>query len=83
MKMKHMSRYYIRLLLILLISGPLFAQDNENELPQDSTAFKEKYGLRLGIDLSRLGRTFSIQTIRVLKLMRIIALQNAFMWLVN
>ena len=57
MKMKHMSRYYIRLLLILLISAPLFAQDNENELPQDSTAFKEKYGLRFGIDLSRLGRT--------------------------
>ena len=57
MKMKHMSRYYIRLLLILLISTPLFAQDNENKLPQDSTAFKEKYGLRFGIDLSRLGRT--------------------------
>ena len=57
MKMKHMSRYYIRLLLILLISAPLFAQYNENELPQDSTAFKEKYGLRFGIDLSRFGRT--------------------------
>ena len=57
MKMKPMSRYYISLLLILIISGPLFAQNNENEFSQDSTAFKKKYGLRFGIELSRLGRT--------------------------
>ena len=55
--MKQMLRYYIRLLLVLLISAPLFAQDTENEVTKDRTVFKEKYGLRFGIDLSKLGRT--------------------------
>lgn len=50
-------RYFIRILLLLFITAPLFSQDNKDNVALDSLGFKEKYGIRFGLDLSKLGRT--------------------------
>lgn len=50
MKMKHISIYIISSFLFL--SQLSFAQT------QDSITYKERYGLTLGVDLSKLGRSF-------------------------
>lgn len=59
--MKPMSRYSISILCLLMTVSSLFAQKDEEQTADaikiDSIGFQEKYGLRFGIDLSRLGRT--------------------------
>ena len=58
MKTQYMHASYIRsLVLLLLFSSIVFAQE-KNETGIDTLVYKQKYGLRLGIDLSKIGRTF-------------------------
>lgn len=56
--MKHMYKYSISLFLILFSSCLLFSQEAEKKASSDSIVYKQKYGLRVGIDLSRLARRF-------------------------
>ena len=55
-----MLRYFTSILLfILLFAGQLHAQTEPINLQQkDTTSYKDKYGLRAGIDLGRLAQTF-------------------------
>ena len=59
--MKPMSKYTISILCFLLSITISSAQNEQvetlGEKETDSISFQEKYGLRFGIDLSRLGRT--------------------------
>lgn len=50
MKMLPMSRYIISI-LIVLIGSSIFAQKNEQV--QDTATYKDRYGLRVGIDIVR------------------------------
>ncbi|NNK83805.1 MAG: hypothetical protein HKO92_11830 [Flavobacteriaceae bacterium] len=56
MKQQHMLRYIISILCLVLFSVTLSAQNDS--IPKDSIAFKNKYGIRVGADLSKLARTF-------------------------
>lgn len=57
MKTPSMYRYFIKILFICLaISNIGIAQ--ENDVVRDTLIFKEKYGLRLGADISKLVRSF-------------------------
>lgn len=60
MKKKHIISYIISsLLLVLLICAPANAQnDSIASTVTDSIIIKEKYGLRVGADISKLARTF-------------------------
>lgn len=52
-----MSRYFISL-LIVLCSYTAYSQDKPIDLnPKDSITYQQSYGLRLGVDLSRILRT--------------------------
>lgn len=53
-----MSRYFTSVFLILLLSNLGYSQDADSE-PKDSVEYKQKYGLRVGVDLSRLVRSFA------------------------
>ena len=59
--MKVMSKYSISILCLILAFGLTSAQSNLEEkkpnIQQDSVVFQEKYGLRFGVDISRLART--------------------------
>ncbi|MFK7832686.1 MAG: DUF6048 family protein [Winogradskyella sp.] len=58
MKTQHMFASCIRSLAILLLfSTMVFAQD-EKKIVNDTLVFKQKYGLRLGADISKLARTY-------------------------
>ncbi|MDT0643311.1 DUF6048 family protein [Zunongwangia sp. F363] len=59
MKLKHTSLYITNLLLLLLFFGNLQAQEQEIPPPSvpDSVQYKQKFGLRAGVDLSKLLRT--------------------------
>lgn len=58
MKTQYMSTSSIRsLLLLLLFTSMAFAQD-EKKTVADTLIYKQKYGLRLGTDISKLARTF-------------------------
>ncbi|WP_299114186.1 DUF6048 family protein [uncultured Winogradskyella sp.] len=53
-----MYKYFIKsLVALLLCSSTTFAQVEEQEKTQDTTVFKQKYGLRLGADISKLVRS--------------------------
>jgi hypothetical protein len=56
MKLQLMLKYSISTLLILLMFNTTLAQNDS--IPSDSTKFAQKYGLRLGGDISKLVRTF-------------------------
>ena len=57
MKMKSMLKYFISLLGCLSMCMPLHAQ--QDSIPTiDSLVIKKKYGLRVGVDLSKITRTF-------------------------
>lgn len=56
MKLQLMLKYFISLCFGLLII--FSAEGQEEEISQDSTKFNQKYGLRLGVDLSKIVRTF-------------------------
>ena len=56
MKSQHMLKYYISTILILLMIFSVEAQNNpdsDQDKSQDSTKFKQKYGLRLGVDVGK------------------------------
>ena len=57
MKMKSMSKYFISALGCLSLLMSLNAQEVETEA-SNSIVVKEKYGLRLGADLSKITRSF-------------------------
>ena len=58
MKTQHMYVSIIRgVILLLLFSTVAFAQDKKKTV-KDTLVFKQKYGLRLGADVSKLARTF-------------------------
>lgn len=56
MKLQLMLKYSISTILILLMFNTALAQNDS--IPSDSTKFAQKYGLRLGGDVSKLVRTF-------------------------
>ncbi|WP_225035735.1 DUF6048 family protein [Winogradskyella sp. SM1960] len=59
MKTQHMYVSTIRsVILMLLVSTMAFAQEEEKKTINDTLVFKQKYGLRVGTDLSKLARTF-------------------------
>jgi uncharacterized protein DUF6048 len=55
MKSQLMLKYYISIIFVLLMVFSASAQNDS--IVQDSTKYKQKYGLRLGGDLSKLVRT--------------------------
>ena len=58
MKTQYMSASSIKsLILLLLFTSIAFAQDEKNTVA-DTLIYKQKYGLRLGADISKLARTF-------------------------
>ncbi|APG59364.1 DUF6048 family protein [Christiangramia salexigens] len=54
MKIKRMYRYFFNILFFLFIGSTAFSQKAQ---AVDTTTYKEKFGLRLGIDLSKPLRT--------------------------
>ncbi|MEM9076629.1 MAG: DUF6048 family protein [Bacteroidota bacterium] len=55
-----MLKYFTSLFLILLLSYHGYAQEAANgEELKDSVEYKQQYGLRVGVDLSRLVRSFA------------------------
>lgn len=53
-----MSKYFINIFFIIIASLPLSSQNQEKTNSNDSlVGFNQKYGIRVGFDLSRLGRT--------------------------
>ena len=54
-----MSKYSINIFFIIIASLPLSSQNQEKTNSNDSlVGFNQKYGIRVGFDLSKLGRTF-------------------------
>ena len=45
-------------IILLLFSTIAFAQQDQKKTVKDTIIYKQKYGLRLGTDLSKLARTF-------------------------
>ena len=53
-----MYKYFINIFFIIIASLPLSSQNQEKTISNDSlVGFNQKYGIRVGVDLSRLGRT--------------------------
>ncbi len=58
MKTQYMFASFIKsLVILLLLSTMAFAQENKKTV-KDTLVYKQKYGLRLGADISKLARTF-------------------------
>ena len=58
MKIQHMYAFITRSVIILLLFSTMaFAQENKKTV-NDTLVYKQKYGLRLGADVSKLARTF-------------------------
>ena len=56
MKMKHTLIFIISLMIMMLV--PLTSFSQNEAVQKDTLVYKQKYGLRLGADLSKIGRTF-------------------------
>lgn len=56
--MKSMSKYFINILACIGLLMSLNAQEAESEIG-DSIVVKQKYGLRLGVDLSKITRSLT------------------------
>ncbi len=56
---KYTNPIFLLNFILIMASGPIFAQDQQEMVSQnqDSVVYKEKYGLRVGVDLSKLART--------------------------
>jgi len=53
-----MFKYSINIFFIIIVSMPLLSQNEEKNIINDSLiGFNQKYGIRAGFDLSKLGRT--------------------------
>lgn len=57
MKHKHRSYFVISVVLLMLVPVTSFSQD-DTKIEQDTIIYKQKYGLRLGIDISKPLRSF-------------------------
>lgn len=57
MKIKHTSYFVISLLLLMFVPMTSFSQEN-NSKEKDTLVFKQKYGLRLGVDIYKPIRSF-------------------------
>ncbi len=57
MKIKHTSYFVISLLLLMFVPITSFSQE-KNTKEKDTLVFKQKYGLRLGVDIYRPIRSF-------------------------
>ncbi|MBT8244187.1 MAG: hypothetical protein HKP48_07830 [Winogradskyella sp.] len=54
-----MYKYFIKSIAVLLIcTSSVFSQDEEQTTAADTTIVKQRYGLRLGADMSKLVRSF-------------------------
>ncbi len=59
MKIQHMYASIIRgVILTLLFSTMAYGQQEKKKTVQDTLVYKQKYGLRLGTDISKLARSF-------------------------
>lgn len=59
MKIQHMYASIIRgVILTLLLSTMAYGQQEKKKTVQDTLVYKQKYGLRLGTDISKLARSF-------------------------
>ncbi|WP_369992901.1 DUF6048 family protein [Winogradskyella sp.] len=58
MKTQYMYASYIRSIVILLLFSTMAFAQEEKKTVTDTLVYKQKYGLRLGADISKLGRTF-------------------------
>lgn len=58
MKPQHTSIFIISLMILMLVPLASFSQENTEETTNDTIVIKQKYGLRLGGDLSKLVRSF-------------------------
>ena len=59
MKIQYMFTSIIRSVIIMLMFSTLaFAQKDNKKTVKDTLIYKQKYGLRVGVDLSKLARTF-------------------------
>ncbi len=58
-KMKYMSASSIKILITFLLCSTIaIAQQQKKKTEKDTLIYKQKYGLRLGADISKLARTF-------------------------
>lgn len=57
MKQRHTSYFVISFLIVMLVPMASYSQ-SENTKEQDTIIYKQKYGLRLGIDVSKPVRSF-------------------------
>jgi hypothetical protein len=53
-----MYRYFIKILLVFLTFSTLGIAQNDGEVVKDTIIYKQKYGLRIGADISKLARSF-------------------------
>ncbi|WP_243878568.1 DUF6048 family protein [Winogradskyella pelagia] len=53
-----MYRYFIKILLVFLTFSTLGIAQNDGEVVKDTLIYKQKYGLRIGADISKLARSF-------------------------
>ncbi|MFP4846291.1 DUF6048 family protein [Winogradskyella sp. PE311] len=58
MKTQYMFVSYIRICVLLLLFSTIAYAQEEKETVNDTLVYKQKYGLRLGADLSKIARTF-------------------------
>ncbi|UGU14496.1 DUF6048 family protein [Sinomicrobium kalidii] len=63
-----MSRYIISIFFLICCVFPGIAQEENGENKKDSVVFKQKYGLRVGIDLSKPVRSFTSDSYNGLEL---------------
>ncbi len=56
LKPKHMSKYITSLILVMLTTVSAYSQE-DNTTENDSITYQQKYGLRLGVDLSKVVMT--------------------------
>lgn len=58
MKIQHMFASTIRSVIILLLFSAMAYAQEEKKTVNDTLIYKQKYGLRIGTDISKLARTF-------------------------
>ncbi|WP_294071810.1 DUF6048 family protein [Winogradskyella sp.] len=58
MKTQYMYASYIRSLILLLLFSTIALAQEDKKTVKDTLIYKQKYGLRLGADISKLARTF-------------------------
>ncbi len=59
MKLQRIIKYFISsFIVILLFCSPMYAQDDSSTAQNDTIKIKQKYGIRIGGDLSKIVRSF-------------------------